>query len=181
MTPTSDERFAEVFRQHYPRLVVLARRVLGDTGEAEDAAQEAMLALRTNAVSERSDDDIAAWLNRLVTNGSLNRLRGRRRAEVRAEVVAAREARSDGDGPGDAVIAGNDRERVRACLAVLPARQATALLLRHAGHRMALGTARARAPATATARSRPRSTWPKDRSAFFSPAASAPSAEPTRR
>ena len=134
MTPTSDERFAEVFRQHYPRLVVLARRVLGDTGEAEDAAQEAMLALRTNAVSERSDDDIAAWLNRLVTNGSLNRLRGRRRAEVRAEVVAAREARSDGDGPGDAVIAGNDRERVRACLAVLPARQATALLLRHAGH-----------------------------------------------
>ena len=157
MTPTSDERFAEVFRQHYPRLVVLARRVFGDTGEAEDAAQEAMLALRTNAVSERSDDDIAAWLNRVVTNGSLNRLRGRRRAEVRAEVVAAREARSDGDGPGDAVIAVDlrhlghpderaadvreelgydelDRERVRACLAVLPARQATALLLRHAGH-----------------------------------------------
>ena len=134
MTPTADHRFAEVFRRDYLRLVGLARRVLGDVDEAEDAAQEALLALRTDPVLERGDDDVAAWLSRVVTNGSLNRLRSRRRADVRAEVVAAREGRPPAEGPDDVVVGVDERERVRTALAVLPERQATALLLRHAGH-----------------------------------------------
>jgi RNA polymerase sigma-70 factor (ECF subfamily) len=134
MTPPPDRRFAEVFRSHYLRLVGLARRVLGDADEAEDVAQEALLALRDDPVLERSDDDVAAWLSRVVTNGSLNRLRSRRRADVRAEVAAVRDARAAADGPDDAVVGADERARVRATLAVLPERQATALLLRHAGH-----------------------------------------------
>jgi RNA polymerase sigma factor (sigma-70 family) len=134
MTPLADHRFAEVFRAHYPRLVGLARRVLGDVDEAEDAAQEALLALRTDPVVERGDDDIAAWLSRVVTNGSLNRLRSRRRADVRAEVAAARDLRAAAGGPDEAVVDADERARVRATLAVLPERQATVLLLRHAGH-----------------------------------------------
>ena len=134
MPPPPDHRFAEVFRAQYPRLVGLARRVLGDVDEAEDAAQEALLALRDDPVVERGDDDIAAWLSRVVTNGSLNRLRSRRRADVRAEVVAARDLLPAGDGPDVAVAEADERARVRATLAVLPDRQATALLLRHAGH-----------------------------------------------
>lgn len=134
MPPLEDDRFAEVFRRHYPRLVGLARRVLGDGAEAEDVAQEALLALRTDPVAVRGDDDVAAWLSRVVTNRSLNRVRGRRRADVRAQVAAARELRLPGDGPDDAAVDADERERVRAALAVLPERQATALLLRHAGH-----------------------------------------------
>ena len=137
MTPTTqldEARFAEVFRRDYPRLVALARRILGEQDEAEDAAQEAMLALRTDPVHERSDDDVAAWLSRVVTNGSLNRLRSRRRADVRASVVAGREARLAPDGPDEVAVAADERSRVRASLATLPDRQATALLLRHAGH-----------------------------------------------
>ena len=138
MPPLDDDRFAEVFRHHYPRLVGLARRVLGDADEAEDAAQDALLALRTDPVAERTGDDIAAWLSRVVTNGSLNRLRSRRRADVRTQVVAAREAHpgpaAGDDEPHDAVAGDEERTQVRACLAVLPERQATALLLRHAGH-----------------------------------------------
>ena len=134
MGPLTDERFAEVFRAQYPRLVNLSRRILGEVGEAEDAAQEALLALRSDAVAERSDDDIAAWLSRVVTNGSLNRLRSRRRAEARAEVVGARDARLPLQGPDDVAVGSDERELVRACLAVLPERQASALLLRHAGH-----------------------------------------------
>lgn len=132
--PLPDDRFAEVFRRHYPRLVSLARRVLGDGGDAEDAAQEALLALRTDPVAGRGEDDIAAWLSRVVTNGSLNRLRSTRRAEVRAVVVAAREVRPRFDDVGEAVVDTDERARARACLAVLPERQATVLLLRHAGH-----------------------------------------------
>jgi RNA polymerase sigma-70 factor (ECF subfamily) len=69
-----------------------------------------------------------------VTNGSLNRLRSRRRADARAQVVGARDVRPPFDEPDDAVVGAHDREQVRACLAVLPERQATALLLRHTGH-----------------------------------------------
>ena len=134
MGPLTDDRFAEVFRAEYPRLVSLARRILGEAGEAEDAAQEALLALRGHPVADRSDDDIAAWLSRVVTNGSLNRLRGRRRAEARAEIVGARDARPAHDAPDDVAVVSDERERVRACLALLPERQASALLLRHAGH-----------------------------------------------
>jgi RNA polymerase sigma factor (sigma-70 family) len=134
MAPLADARFADVFRLHYPRLVGLARRVLGDANEAEDAAQEALLALRVDPVAERSDADIAAWLSRVVINGSLNRLRGRRRADVRAQVVAAREVRPLPDEPADAAVDADERRRVRATLAVLPERQAAALLLRHAGY-----------------------------------------------
>jgi RNA polymerase sigma-70 factor, ECF subfamily len=134
MTPLADDRFSDVFRRHYPTLVRLARRVLGDIDEAEDAAQEALLALRTDPVAERGDDDIAAWLSRVVTNGSLNRLRSRRRADVRAQLVAARDARPLSDDPDELIAGADERERVRASLAVLPDRQAMALLLRHAGH-----------------------------------------------
>jgi RNA polymerase sigma-70 factor (ECF subfamily) len=134
MTVLADDRFAQVFRAHYPRLVGLAGRVLGDRHEAEDAAQEALLALRSHPVAGDGDDAVSAWLSRVVTNGSLNRLRGRRRAEVRAQVVAARESRAPAEDPDDAAVGADERERVRAALAVLPERQATALLLRHAGH-----------------------------------------------
>ena len=136
MAPMHDERFDEVFRTHYPRLVGLSRRVLGDADEAQDAAQEALLRLRTDPVAERSDADVAAWLSRVVTNASLNRLRTRRRADVRAQVVGARDLRhqAGGDEPGDHAVGADERERVRTALAVLPERQATALLLRHAGH-----------------------------------------------
>jgi RNA polymerase sigma-70 factor (ECF subfamily) len=134
MTPLPDDRFAEVFRRHYARLVGLARSVLGDAHEAEDAAQEALLALRRDPVAGRSDDEIAAWLGRVVLNGSLNCLRGRRRSDVRAQLVATREVPHLADDPDDVVVGADERERVRAALGVLPERQATALLLRHAGH-----------------------------------------------
>jgi RNA polymerase sigma-70 factor (ECF subfamily) len=134
MPSLTDERFAAVFRSQYPRLVSLARRVLGDASDAEDAAQDALIALRTDPVAERSDDDIAAWLSRVVTNGSLNRLRSRRRAQVRAEVVAAGDIGAVVDGADEALVRTDERDRARACLAVLPERQATVLLLRHDGH-----------------------------------------------
>ncbi|MGB3410764.1 MAG: sigma-70 family RNA polymerase sigma factor [Microthrixaceae bacterium] len=133
METLDEDEFADVFRRHYPRLVGLARRVLGDASEAEDAAQEAFVSLRNDPVQTRVEDDIAAWLNRVVTNGALNRLRSRRRAEVRAQVVAGTDVRPIHDQTEDAVIEVDERERVRGCLAVLPDRQATALLLRHSG------------------------------------------------
>jgi RNA polymerase sigma-70 factor (ECF subfamily) len=134
MARLADERFAEMFRRHYPRLVSLARRILGDASEAEDAAQEALIALGSDPVAQRGDNDVAAWLSRVVVNGSLNRLRTRRRAEVRNEVVAAREFPVSSDETAEAIAEADERDRVRATLATLPERQALALLLRHGGY-----------------------------------------------
>jgi RNA polymerase sigma factor (sigma-70 family) len=130
----TDDRFAATFRREYPRLVGLAHRVLGDRAEAEEAAQESLLALADHPVADRPDEEVRAWLSRVCANRSLNRLRTRARAAARVAAVGAAELRVVPDDPADLAAAGDERERVRAVLAGLPERQATALLLRHAGH-----------------------------------------------
>ncbi|MDQ3432324.1 MAG: hypothetical protein M3467_08915, partial [Actinomycetota bacterium] len=73
-------RFDEVFRARYGEVYGMAWRVLGDRGEAEDAAQEAFAKLATATVLDRADGEVAAWLRRVVINDCFNRVRGRRRA-----------------------------------------------------------------------------------------------------
>src|SRR5687768_5346802 len=51
------ERFDDLFRQFYPRLVPLADRLLGDRAEAEDVVQEAFLRLARSRRDERSVQD----------------------------------------------------------------------------------------------------------------------------
>jgi RNA polymerase sigma factor (sigma-70 family) len=73
-----DERdwLAERFEEHRPRLRAVAYRMLGSTGEADDAVQEAWLRL------SRSDADaienLEAWLVTTVGRVALNMLRSRR-------------------------------------------------------------------------------------------------------
>jgi RNA polymerase sigma-70 factor, ECF subfamily len=73
-----DERdwLAERFQEHRPRLRAVAYRMLGSTGEADDAVQEAWIRL------SRSDADaienLEAWLVTTVGRVALNMLRSRR-------------------------------------------------------------------------------------------------------
>jgi RNA polymerase sigma-70 factor (ECF subfamily) len=64
------------FEQHRPRLTAVARRILGSTGDADDAVQEAWIRL------SRSDadaiDDLGAWLTTVVSRVCLNTLQARR-------------------------------------------------------------------------------------------------------
>jgi RNA polymerase sigma-70 factor (ECF subfamily) len=72
-----DERdwLAERFQEHRPRLRAVAYRMLGSTGEADDAVQEAWIRL------SRSDadaiDNLEAWLVTVVGRVALNMLRAR--------------------------------------------------------------------------------------------------------
>ena len=143
------ERFDDLFRQLYPRLVPLAERLLGDRVEAEDVVQEAFLRLaragRNDADDEplldRPNEVVGAWLRRVVLNLGVNRLRDRRRADARVLRAtrldgALDPARSptDDDSPPHALLRAEARDEVRAALAALPERQRACLLLRHAGH-----------------------------------------------
>src|ERR1700679_555479 len=56
--PQSDDQVTQAWRSHRPYLVNLAYQMLGDVGEAEDVAQEALLRLSRTA----QIDDVRAWL-----------------------------------------------------------------------------------------------------------------------
>lgn len=126
------------FAVHYPRLVAVATRVVGDRATAEEVAADALARL-DRAPHDRGPDDVAAWLTRVTINAGLNAVRTRRRHRDRVALAARR-----GEGPGvpthgpatpeEAAEAAEQRTMVRDVLAELPERQATALLLRHSGH-----------------------------------------------
>lgn len=63
-----------VFEQQRPRLLGLARRVLGDSHEAEDVVQNAWL--RMNA-TDAEIDNLPGWLTTVTTRLCLDRLRAR--------------------------------------------------------------------------------------------------------
>ncbi|MCW2616146.1 MAG: polymerase, sigma-24 subunit, subfamily [Frankiales bacterium] len=119
----------EVFRRDYRLVVGVAARVLGSRDQAEDVAQEVFLSFGRTSVP---GSQARGWLSVAAAHTALNVLRAGRRRTVR-ELTAAGEA--DGVVPdvADAVVTLEERGRVRAALARLPARQAVTLVLRHSG------------------------------------------------
>src|SRR5215204_6307386 len=102
------QRFDDLFRRFYPRLVPLAERLLRDRAEGEDVVQEAFLRLARDggdvdgAIVERPDDVVGAWLRRVVMNLGVNRLRDRRRADERMARAGRLDPSLDpGPGPND--------------------------------------------------------------------------------
>jgi RNA polymerase sigma-70 factor (ECF subfamily) len=117
---------AEIVRRHLPRMVGLARRMLGDAAEAEDVAQEVFLRVWKHAAGWKPGQaKFETWMHRVAMNLCLDRLRrvGRNAGEVSPETA---------DGRASATRALDDRqrrERVRDALQKLPERQRAALVL----------------------------------------------------
>lgn len=74
--------FEPVMRRHNQRLFRVARAILGDDAEAEDALQDAYLDAYRHAGGFRGDAQVATWLTKIVVNRSLMRLRKRRAQPV---------------------------------------------------------------------------------------------------
>ena len=74
-----DERAVRaIIQRNNRRLYRIARGILGDDGEAEDAVQEAYLKAFTRLDAFRGEANIGTWLCRIVMNEALGRLRRRR-------------------------------------------------------------------------------------------------------
>lgn len=73
--------FALLMRRFNRRLYRLARAIVGDDAEAEDALQEAYLKAYRALSQFRGDSSVATWLSRLVVNECLGRLRRKARRE----------------------------------------------------------------------------------------------------
>jgi len=74
--------FEAVMRKHNGRLFRVARAILKDDAEAEDALQDAYLEAYKHMAEFRGDAQLSTWLTRIVVNQSLMRLRRQRRERV---------------------------------------------------------------------------------------------------
>lgn len=112
-----------------PRLLSLAGRMLGDTAEAEDVAQEAFLRVWKQAPRWRADGAARfdTWLHRVALNLCYDRLR-RRREQATADPP---ERADEGPAPDRGLEAQDVGRRVAAALQGLPDRQREAIVLCH--------------------------------------------------
>jgi RNA polymerase sigma factor (sigma-70 family) len=72
-----NERLAERFEQHRPRLRAVAYRMLGSLADADDAVQQAWLRLSRSDAEQI--DNLGGWLTTVVARECLHVLRARRR------------------------------------------------------------------------------------------------------
>jgi RNA polymerase sigma-70 factor (ECF subfamily) len=72
------DAFAPLVESHQERLLRLCERLLGDSEEARDAAQEVFLKVFRKAGDVRPAGQVYTWLYRIAVNHCLNRLRRRR-------------------------------------------------------------------------------------------------------
>jgi RNA polymerase sigma-70 factor, ECF subfamily len=88
--------FETLMRRHNGKLFRVARAILRDDAEAEDALQEAYLDAYRHMDEFRGGAQVATWLTRIVINQALMRLRRRKRDRV---VVPFGDRRSPDHGP----------------------------------------------------------------------------------
>lgn len=113
-----------------PRVFAHAQRMLGDSAEAEDVTQEALLRLWRMAPEWRAGQArVSTWLYRVTTNLCTDRLRARRRHDPSIEAIADP---ADPAPRADALMLEKARaEALRTALQDLPDRQRQAVVLRH--------------------------------------------------
>ncbi len=118
------DAFRAFFRRHAPAVHAMTLRVARDRVTAEDATQEAFLAVWKCADRYRSDrGSVKAWLMTIAHHAAVDRVR---REEARRRVLDLPERLFTEDFSDDAVEimdGPGDRAKVRAALARLPERQ----------------------------------------------------------
>lgn len=113
-----------------PRVYAQAYRMLHDTAEAEDVAQEAMLRLWRAAPDWRvGEAQVSTWLYRVAANLCTDRLRRRRWTGPPLDDVA--EPPDPGPGAEAQMMAAARHDALGAALMALPERQRLAVVLRH--------------------------------------------------
>jgi RNA polymerase sigma-70 factor, ECF subfamily len=98
------EAFAEMVSPYMPTVYQRARRLTGNTADAEDVSQEALLKAwsrlgQFSGQQDENSDDFRAWLARIAGNTSIDVLRQRRDGKI----LSMEEQR----GPGDETLGGS--------------------------------------------------------------------------
>jgi RNA polymerase sigma-70 factor (ECF subfamily) len=124
-----DRSAAQVLiNRHLPKMTMLARRMLADSAEAEDAVQDAFLRLWKHAPNWRPGQaKFETWLYRVTLNQCYDRLRRRTMSNLdEAENVA-----DLAPGPEAALSSADQAKAVAEAIEALPERQRAAIVLCH--------------------------------------------------
>jgi RNA polymerase sigma-70 factor (ECF subfamily) len=118
-----------LLRRHYDRLYALCRRMTGDSADAADACQEAMIAIVRGLPAFDGRSAFGTWAYRVATNACLDELRRRRRRPEPGLPEGSAEVAS----PLDQVEASTTRVDLDRALQSLPADFRAAVVLRDVG------------------------------------------------
>jgi RNA polymerase sigma factor (sigma-70 family) len=119
---------ARLIGRHAPKLLTVARRMLGSSAEAEDVLQEVFLRLWTHAGRwQPGRARFETWLYRVMLNQCYDRLRRRPHQPLEEAAEMADEAHSPDKGLEQAALG----RAVAKALDGLPERQKAAILLCH--------------------------------------------------
>src|SRR5215813_1693209 len=139
LIPGDKAGFEALMRRHNTRLFRVARSILRDETEAEDALQDAYVQAYRAASLFRGDAELSTWLTRIVINQALMRLRKKKRERV---VVPFRttgapdEPRIDdmpdakAESPSDATLRGEVRKVIERRIDQLPVAFRTVFVMR---------------------------------------------------
>jgi RNA polymerase sigma-70 factor (ECF subfamily) len=134
-----DAAFEEMVRTYGGRLLAVARRLLGNEADAQDALQDGFVSALRALPTFRGECQLSTWLHRIVVNAALTQLRARRRhPEVSIEGLLPEYA-PDGHHVTSfrpwtiverTLIDAEARSRMRTAIQGLPETYRTVLLLR---------------------------------------------------
>lgn len=120
----------ELLRRQHPRLHAVCTRILGRRADADDAAQNALIAIVRGLPSFDGRSAFSTWAYRIATNAALDELRRRRRRpQPRLTESVGRSDPVDRHSD-DAMRALENREVVERALAALPDEFRVAVVLR---------------------------------------------------
>jgi RNA polymerase sigma-70 factor (ECF subfamily) len=120
-----NDRFSTVYEKYGSRVYARCRRLLRDSGQAEDATQEVFVKVAKHLDKVPGSNDALMWIQRIATNHCLNELRNAKR-RPRLGRAAAHEPVPRGE---ETVLV--DRDLARRIIARLPRHLGASAWLRH--------------------------------------------------
>jgi RNA polymerase sigma-70 factor (ECF subfamily) len=137
VSPGGDARaavwFEAIFEKHYPRIVGMLARLIGDRGHAEEIAADVFCKVASRPALPQAED-LTAWIYRVATNAGLDAIRSNARRRRREREAGAESVRSTQNEGALADLLRQERcARVREVLGALKPREAQLLLLRANG------------------------------------------------
>jgi len=145
--PSRGSHSIESIWQHRCRLLCVARRILRNEADAEDAVQEAYLSAIRHFRKFEGRSSILTWLTTIVVNQALSQLRVRR-VQPTLEAISTREAAeavvciSHARNPEQQALRNELSGRVRAALKSMPDKYRTVIQLRQLRGESIIETAR---------------------------------------
>jgi RNA polymerase sigma-70 factor (ECF subfamily) len=118
------------------RIHATCRRLCHDRGDAEDAAQNAMIAIVRGIDGFDGRSSVSSWIYRITTNACIDELRRRRRrpeprdTEEHPDTVEREPPRGTATDPAEAAVASEQRRALAAALRELPEDYRVAVVLR---------------------------------------------------